>query len=991
MRQPVLIVLLAVIGNGQTRVDLASQGRNIDFSRAASTKPFKTGAVLPVTCSLNEVFLKTDDAGNTLYSCSIANQWSQVTSGGNAVTPLTFSAPLSQTGTVIDCPTCLRTGSISMGANQTTFTYNSATGAIDGLKLVDGGGNTGTGILGHFTTASGSSMSPWQADANGVGWRIASDGSMQPVNQTAAGTLTLQRGTGTSHFGLQGATAGEWRIKPPANFTSWDFTPPTSPCGASQWMTTDGSGVGNCTQPTGSDLALSDVTTNNATAGRHGFLPKLSGNAGDVLNGLGAFVAAGAGGGSTSPLTTKGDIWVYGTANARLAVGSNGQALVADSTQPLGLKYASLGTSTAGAPYTQSFTAQTNIALTHNLALSPVTAYVLACFDGSGVKIQPASETATNLNTVMVTFAIAQTGSCTVATGGGTGGSPAVGSLTGFGAAGHVIRSTGSAYADSAIQAGDIPTLNQNTTGTAAGITGKTFVGTATQIPLLSGTPGGSKCIHTDGNGNLTEAGADCASPMAYPAAGVTTSTGGAWGMSYTVGTGANNLVQLNGSSQLPALSAALLTNFPILNQNTTGTAGAAPVFAGSNGVTVSSSATPAFSFAASSSKSPTVIKFTPIVSVTTPSFTNLSAGARALLFITTDGTHTWSWNSTVADNVCNVWTTSAATTIAEVFVDPDGTTLHGGMCIGGPTGLLSLVTTGSVCTSNPASGVLCVEANSTDNTIKVRDSSGKIYATVLTAASRVANQFVTHIASTGIPATAAIANADLPTAALNGVVKYTSGVPSAIGTSSTNCVHEDGSSGACSGSGGDFSSNTSTSVDGEVVLFSGTAGKTGKRATGTGIARLLSGVQSAAELSGDASTSGSNAVTLATKYKTVRVLGYELPGTGTAGVLQAADFTAAFAAAINNADAKTLTEASCISDTGSQTITVSVGGVTRFTITCVSAAAYAARTTTDGSEGFRSTGFANAAIAANAVLNVTGTANGTTTDLKVFAYGTVN
>ena len=43
-----------------------------------------------------------------------------------------------------------------------------------------------------------------------------------------------------------------------------------------------------------------------------------------------------------------------------------------------------------------------------------------------------------------------------------------------------------------------------------------------------------------------------------------------------------------------------------------------------------------------------------------------------------------------------------------------------------------------------------------------------------------------------------AIANADLPTAALNGVLKYTSGTPTAIGTSATNCVHEDGSSGAC-------------------------------------------------------------------------------------------------------------------------------------------------------------------------------------------------
>ena len=46
-----------------------------------------------------------------------------------------------------------------------------------------------------------------------------------------------------------------------------------------------------------------------------------------------------------------------------------------------------------------------------------------------------------------------------------------------------------------------------------------------------------------------------------YPsAAGVANWSGSAWGTSYTVGTGASNLVQLNGSAQLPAVSGALLT-----------------------------------------------------------------------------------------------------------------------------------------------------------------------------------------------------------------------------------------------------------------------------------------------------------------------------------------------------------------------------------------------------------------------------------------------
>lgn len=58
---------------------------------------------------------------------------------------------------------------------------------------------------------------------------------------------------------------------------------------------------------------------------------------------------------------------------------------------------------------------------------------------------------------------------------------------------------------------------------------------------------------------------------IGYPGAGVPNSTGSAWGTSYTVGVAANNLVQLNGSGQLPAVSAALLTSFPTVSWNAAG------------------------------------------------------------------------------------------------------------------------------------------------------------------------------------------------------------------------------------------------------------------------------------------------------------------------------------------------------------------------------------------------------------------------------------
>jgi hypothetical protein len=60
------------------------------------------------------------------------------------------------------------------------------------------------------------------------------------------------------------------------------------------------------------------------------------------------------GGSSSSPLTTKGDLWGFSTLDARVGVGSDGQCLKADSTAPLGVSYSSCsGSATAGGSDTQ--------------------------------------------------------------------------------------------------------------------------------------------------------------------------------------------------------------------------------------------------------------------------------------------------------------------------------------------------------------------------------------------------------------------------------------------------------------------------------------------------------------------------------------------------------------------------------------------------------------------------------------------------------------
>lgn len=52
----------------------------------------------------------------------------------------------------------------------------------------------------------------------------------------------------------------------------------------------------------------------------------------------------------TSPLTTKGDIMAYSSTTGRFPVGSNGQYVVADSTQTFGLKYQTLTLTSADLP-----------------------------------------------------------------------------------------------------------------------------------------------------------------------------------------------------------------------------------------------------------------------------------------------------------------------------------------------------------------------------------------------------------------------------------------------------------------------------------------------------------------------------------------------------------------------------------------------------------------------------------------------------------------
>jgi hypothetical protein len=60
----------------QTRVDLRTQSKSVDFSGASSTKPSQAGTTLPTTCAIGQTFLNTGaQPGQNLYICTATNTW----------------------------------------------------------------------------------------------------------------------------------------------------------------------------------------------------------------------------------------------------------------------------------------------------------------------------------------------------------------------------------------------------------------------------------------------------------------------------------------------------------------------------------------------------------------------------------------------------------------------------------------------------------------------------------------------------------------------------------------------------------------------------------------------------------------------------------------------------------------------------------------------------------------------------------------------------
>ena len=375
MKQRIAPIMLLALGVGvvcraQTTVDLRTQVKNVDFSGAASTKPFKTGTSLPTHCSVGETFFQTNaPAGQNLLACTAVDTWTVVSGSGSTGLPQgTTGQVLTSTGSNSEWRSL--GGDVAGQPNAVSVVRMqgrsiSQTAPVDGSVLQWNSGaslwepaplqySAGQGIvLGgttisiedavvplyytgnvhpsldclpgrdtYLNTASGTAyfckaVNQWQ--------QVSNDGHMHDWTDIRGGPLgVLLGGTGSdlSSMGpgfLKQAVAGG----PVSTVEIADTDLPST-----------------VLKTSGSYANPAWLTSIDAT--------KISGIVPLSGGGTGAATAAAAFD-SLSPAAAKGDLIVHnGSGNIRLPAGADGNCLHTDSTKPGGLTWTACATSEDG-------------------------------------------------------------------------------------------------------------------------------------------------------------------------------------------------------------------------------------------------------------------------------------------------------------------------------------------------------------------------------------------------------------------------------------------------------------------------------------------------------------------------------------------------------------------------------------------------------------------------------------------------------------------
>ncbi len=205
---------------GQTLIDLRTQSRSVDFSGAGSTKPMRTGPALPSSCGTGELFfLVGATGGRNTFGCTTPNIWT-LQSGGSALPDSTGhnSQVLSTDGTTAQWLPLA--GDVS-GAPGAAIVGGLRGRALAGTQPADGQVLTWSQSGAQWQPQTAAASSGTQASALNVTFGSSTTlnlavgcSAVAPCNVrfgntvyaiTAASTVTLQSGSGSSYIYLTSA------------------------------------------------------------------------------------------------------------------------------------------------------------------------------------------------------------------------------------------------------------------------------------------------------------------------------------------------------------------------------------------------------------------------------------------------------------------------------------------------------------------------------------------------------------------------------------------------------------------------------------------------------------------------------------------------------------------------------------------------------------------------------------------------------------------
>ena len=187
----------------QTRIDLRTQGKSIDFSSASMTRPSRTGTQLTATCQIGETFLKTDAApGANWYVCLAGNLWTAQGIALNAAAPsagqaLIWSGSQWSATTLPVLSLFGRTGAVT--AQTGDYTFLQIAGTVGSGQLPAAAGDL-TGALSTPTVAKLQNR-PVSSGIPSAGQVLTWTGSQWAPANAAGGV--------TSVFGRTGAVAAQ--------------------------------------------------------------------------------------------------------------------------------------------------------------------------------------------------------------------------------------------------------------------------------------------------------------------------------------------------------------------------------------------------------------------------------------------------------------------------------------------------------------------------------------------------------------------------------------------------------------------------------------------------------------------------------------------------------------------------------------------------------------------------------------------------------------